>query len=330
MAWLAAAAMLVATWLGNSAIAAHVDVPSSSEESVNGAEDSAWLGFAGAIGSKLAHSLAAVSGDAVASGCLSRGIALVYCITFVSLQSQVLGLVGQQGIFPAQELLKHVAVRHSPTRLQRVHRLPTVLWLTGAGRRQLVWTVRLGVAVSALAVVGVDAVPSSLLLSTAFVLFLSLCSVAGEFLCFPWDRLLTEAGFLAMWLPPVVPCLQPVAWLSTSSAAWSSASSKTTNAGLVAICTMLVVGVTRRLRLTRVLGLAAVGASLYALFSACAAHVVAAATTSVRAAGAADNGWMAWIRAECAPNPVVWIAVRFLLFRLMFGMGKLKFDVVSV
>ena len=38
----------------------------------------------------------------------------------------------------------------------------------------------------------------------AWVCLLSLSTVASEWLCYPWDCLLHEAGFLACFLPPTV------------------------------------------------------------------------------------------------------------------------------
>lgn len=123
-----------------------------------------------------------------------RSLGVVYLIAFLSLWVQVKGLIGSQGILPAQEFLDAVSLRYSGA--EKVRLVPTVFWFTGAGDIALVFACVLGVAASALLIFGVT---PALSLTLLFVLYLSLFSVGRDFLSFQWDILLLEAGFLAIF-----------------------------------------------------------------------------------------------------------------------------------
>src|SRR3954449_4274037 len=79
-----------------------------------------------------------------------RGVAACAFVAFVSLAVQVRGLVGDRGILPAQTFLERVADRLDV--LDRITKLPTLFWLTGAHDAWLVAFCVVG-AVAALVVV---------------------------------------------------------------------------------------------------------------------------------------------------------------------------------
>ena len=125
-----------------------------------------------------------------------RGLALVYGIAFFSYSTQVLGLIGEQGILPARELLEAV----SPYAGQGAyHRLPTFFWLRSDDLflQGLCWA---GIGLSVLLFFGLSPVPILFLL---WALYLSLANVSQEFLSYQWDALLLEAGFLGIFLAPL-------------------------------------------------------------------------------------------------------------------------------
>ncbi|MEY4512951.1 MAG: hypothetical protein RLZZ450_5073 [Pseudomonadota bacterium] len=126
-------------------------------------------------------------------GSIPRIVGALYAIAFVSLSGQLLGLVGSRGISPAREQLAAMRA-HYPGPLRFV-RLPTLLWLSPSDRflATLPW---LGMAAGLYALVGGPG--SFWALAACFVLYLSLDVAA---LMFPWDCLLLEAGFLALFLP---------------------------------------------------------------------------------------------------------------------------------
>jgi hypothetical protein len=140
-------------------------------------------------------------------------LAGVYLIAFVSLWLQIDGLVGSRGILPAQAFLDAV---EQELGIQRWWRLPTLAWLTDASDVALHGLCVAGVISSLLLLVGVAPAFSA---AAAWLFYLSLYSICGEFLSFQWDILLLEAGFLAIFYAP------PLA-LSPRSRAWSAPPSR--------------------------------------------------------------------------------------------------------
>ncbi|HSD67705.1 MAG TPA: lipase maturation factor family protein [Vicinamibacteria bacterium] len=124
-----------------------------------------------------------------------RLLALVYLAAFLSLGSQVHGLVGERGILPARELL--TAVRQARGG-EAFWRLPTLGWL-GAGDTALDVLCYGGAAAAFLAFLGLAQGP---LLAACWALYLSLVHLGGEFLSYQWDVLLVETGFVALLLAP--------------------------------------------------------------------------------------------------------------------------------
>ena len=124
-----------------------------------------------------------------------RALAVVYLIAFVSLWTQVQGLIGPNGIVPAEQLLDLVR-QHAGG--GRYWDFPTVLWF-GAGAGALNLVCGLG-ALGALVLL-FDFWPRGVL-AMLWVLYLSLVSVGRDFLSFQWDALLLETGFLALLLAP--------------------------------------------------------------------------------------------------------------------------------
>src|SRR5256886_5511862 len=121
-----------------------------------------------------------------------RALGVIYLIAFLSLWPQLRGLIGPQGILPAQDLL---AAARRQLGGERFHLVPTLFWID-AGPTALHLACALGVVCSVLLILNVAPLPNLVFL---WVLYLSLAAVGREFLAFPWDVLLLEAG-----VPPVV------------------------------------------------------------------------------------------------------------------------------
>ena len=124
-----------------------------------------------------------------------RLLGVVYFFAFLSLATQIVGLVGQHGILPAGELLTNVTARMGA---ERYWFFPTLAWLS-ASDAALRMTAVGGVIGSILLVVDIAPMP---VLTLLWLLFLSLVTVGQDFLGFQWDSLLLEAGFLAILLAP--------------------------------------------------------------------------------------------------------------------------------
>jgi len=145
-----------------------------------------------------------------------RLLGLVYLVAFLSLASQITGLVGEHGLLPVGPFLERAHATYGGA----AHWLfPTLCWL-GAGDTMLRALCAAGAALALLLIGGVAQAPVLLLL---WLCYLSL-SVAGQtFLWFQWDGLLLETGLLAVLLAPTQlvpsvtrerPPLPPARWLA--------------------------------------------------------------------------------------------------------------------
>ncbi|MDR3675695.1 MAG: lipase maturation factor family protein [Acidobacteriota bacterium] len=124
-----------------------------------------------------------------------RLLGVTYFFAFLSLATQVSGLIGGKGILPAAQFLAMVSSRVGP---ERYWLFPTLAWLSSSDAAFHVISVG-GVIGSLLLIF--DIAPA-LVLSLLWMLYLSLVTVGQDFLSFQWDNLLLEAGFLALFIAP--------------------------------------------------------------------------------------------------------------------------------
>jgi lipase maturation factor 1 len=133
-------------------------------------------------------------------GIFLRGLGLIYLVAFLSLSSQIIGLVGSNGIEPAGEFLTR-AKGYFVTRgveADRFHQLPTLCWFN-ASDGFLRFQCAAGVALAVTLLIGIA---PALCLFLLWLVYLSLCCVGGVFLGFQWDALLLETGLFAIFLAP--------------------------------------------------------------------------------------------------------------------------------
>lgn len=123
-----------------------------------------------------------------------RLLAVIYLIAFVSIGTQITGLVGAEGILPFSQKLQFVASQYGSASWWK---LPTILWIN-ASDAALRATAIAGCGFSVLLFFNILSRLSLILL---FVLYLSLFHAGQIFMNFQWDYLLLEAGFLAIFLP---------------------------------------------------------------------------------------------------------------------------------
>lgn len=124
-----------------------------------------------------------------------RLLAATYLIAFVSLWSQITGLVGQRGILPAHYYLK---VAHQHLGADAYLLLPTLGWFNSS---DWFWQ-GLCIGGALLAVIPLAGFLSAPAFFLMWVFYLSLLTVGRDFLAFQWDALLLEIGFLALFLAP--------------------------------------------------------------------------------------------------------------------------------
>jgi lipase maturation factor 1 len=132
---------------------------------------------------------------------LLRALGCIYFSAFLSLVFQIRGLIGPEGILPANEYLQ--AVAHSLGYARGLWFAPTLLWLA-SGPHMLTALCWVGMGASLL--LAVNAWPRGMLL-ICFVCFLSFVSAAQDFSGYQSDGMLLEAGFIALFFAP--PGLRP-------------------------------------------------------------------------------------------------------------------------
>jgi len=124
-----------------------------------------------------------------------RVLGVVYFIAFLSFWTQMPGLIGGQGIVPAQGFLDAVSTQFG---IERYWTFPTLAWLNGSDLF-LETLVLVGVLLSAVLILGFLQAPILIFL---WVAYLSIFTVGQPFMGFQWDILLLESGFLAIFLAP--------------------------------------------------------------------------------------------------------------------------------
>jgi hypothetical protein len=124
-----------------------------------------------------------------------RALGLVYLIAFWSLGGQILGLIGHDGVLPADRFLAEAGALPGPAKYWE---LPTLAWLAVSDAALVTFCLVGGV----LALLLVGGLLPIVVLPLLWLIYLSLSVVCGEFLAYQWDALLLEAGFLATFVAP--------------------------------------------------------------------------------------------------------------------------------
>jgi lipase maturation factor 1 len=126
---------------------------------------------------------------------LLRALAAIYFSAFYSLLFQIRGLIGPNGILPAQQYLAAVD-RAVPA--SRYWFAPTLLWLSSSNA-MLIALCWIGLVASIAALLNLW---PRLSLFICFVCYLSFVAAASDFSGYQSDGMLLEAGFLALFFSP--------------------------------------------------------------------------------------------------------------------------------
>jgi lipase maturation factor 1 len=125
-----------------------------------------------------------------------RTIGLIYLSAFFSLIFQIRGLIGPDGILPADEYLKAVARQFGTGR--GIWFAPSFLWLA-SGNHALIALCWIGMVASVLLVANLWPRGN---LFICFVCFLSFVAAAQDFSGYQSDGMLLEAGFISLFFAP--------------------------------------------------------------------------------------------------------------------------------
>jgi hypothetical protein len=126
---------------------------------------------------------------------LLRLLGLVYLFAFLSLANQVLPLIGEDGLLPAARYLD--AARQADHGFADA---PSIFWIA-CPDWALVGLAWVGVALSLAVAAGYA---NAILLGLLWVLYFSYLVVGQEWFGYGWESQLTETGFLAIFLVPLL------------------------------------------------------------------------------------------------------------------------------
>jgi lipase maturation factor 1 len=138
----------------------------------------------------------------IASALFLRLLGIVYLIAFVSLWTQIDGLIGDHGILPLNNYLdtiQQVFSRQAPP-ASPVWNFPTLAWIN-PHNGFLHILCGAGTLFTFFLIVGIPPMPALILL---WLDYLSLFYAGQVFLGFQWDILLLETGFVAIFMAPFV------------------------------------------------------------------------------------------------------------------------------
>lgn len=140
---------------------------------------------------------AAPSRFALSASLFLRVLAVIHALAFASAWTQLAGLVGPQGILPAQPFFDAVLRQLGPDSAHA--QLPSLCWFIGAGPTALNALSATGLTLSLLLFIGIAPAPALLGL---WACYLSLCGAGQMFFGFQWDALLLETTLLSVFLAP--------------------------------------------------------------------------------------------------------------------------------
>jgi hypothetical protein len=128
-----------------------------------------------------------------------RLLGIIYAVAFLVAINQIVPLIGQNGLLPLGLYLKQVSHALGSPGAGFV-RLPSVFWLWHSDTA-LLTVAWLGFALSCLVTAGYANAP---LLAGLWFLYMSIVHVGQDWYGYGWEIQLTETGFLAIFLCPLV------------------------------------------------------------------------------------------------------------------------------
>src|SRR5438309_1375102 len=128
-----------------------------------------------------------------------RLLGLIYAIAFLVAINQIVPLIGSHGLTPLNIYLKYVT-RALGSESAGFWRLPSLLWFWHSDTALLTvsW---IGFVLACIVAAGFANAP---LLTVLWVLYMSIVHVGQEWYGYGWEIQLTETGFLAIFLCPLL------------------------------------------------------------------------------------------------------------------------------
>lgn len=123
----------------------------------------------------------------------------VYAVAFLIAINQIVPLIGEQGLTPVNIYLKRISQALGSDGAGFM-RLPSVFWLwhSDAALLTISW---MGLALACFVIAGYA---NALMLTVLWILYMSIVHVGQEWYGYGWEIQLTETGFLAIFLCPLL------------------------------------------------------------------------------------------------------------------------------
>jgi hypothetical protein len=128
-----------------------------------------------------------------------RWLGFVYVIAFLAAVNQLIPLVGSDGLTPAA-LYYNAFAAHFGSRWDGFMKLPSLFWIDCSDTmlHAVPW---IGLFLACAVAAGFA---NSIILAVLWALYLSIVHVGGDWYSFGWETQLTETGFLAIFLVPLL------------------------------------------------------------------------------------------------------------------------------
>ncbi|MDN3654268.1 lipase maturation factor family protein [Ferruginibacter paludis] len=127
-----------------------------------------------------------------------RLLGAVYAIAFLVAVNQIIPLIGKDGLTPVDSYLQQIS--HSLGKAGGFLRLPSIFWF-GHSDAMLLMVSWAGLILSLVVVCGYA---NAVMMGVLWLLYLSIVHVGQEWYGFGWEIQLTETGFLAIFLCPLL------------------------------------------------------------------------------------------------------------------------------
>ena len=128
-----------------------------------------------------------------------RLLGIVYAIAFLVAINQIIPLIGSNGLTPVGIYLERISAALGSDRAGFI-RLPSLFWIWHSDTALLTFA-WIGFILSCIVIAGFANVP---LLTLLWFLYMSFVHVGQEWYGYGWEIQLTETGFLAIFLCPLL------------------------------------------------------------------------------------------------------------------------------
>jgi len=128
---------------------------------------------------------------------IMRFLGFVYLFAFLSLSFQVIPLIGEQGLLPADNYLDSVG-NNFDSKLDAFSKLPTIFWVY-ISDNALLFFAFVGVILSLIVLFGYA---NSIIMFVLWILYMSFVHIGQLWYGFGWEIQLLETGFLAIFFVP--------------------------------------------------------------------------------------------------------------------------------